>query len=169
MLQQGIKPDVVTFVALLSAFRHCGLVEMGERYFNSMKEVYIILPENDHCACMIDLYGRANRLDKALAFMKTISIEHDAAIMGAFLHACRDLEDLLSIDLAAIVDFVDSGHDLIIAADSNASDLIREVGTECGVDFDEDPSAMVIDHIGHAVSETEGDHTLNIETLHRHT
>ncbi|KAK8665369.1 hypothetical protein V6N13_005538 [Hibiscus sabdariffa] len=89
MLQQGIKPDVVTFVALLSAYRHCGLVELGERYFNSMKEVYKILPENDHYACMIDLYGRANRLDKALAFMKTIPIEHDAAIMGAFLNACR--------------------------------------------------------------------------------
>lgn len=42
-----------------------------------------------------------------------------------------------SIDVAAIVNFVDSGHDLIVAADVNASDLIREVGTECGVDFDE--------------------------------
>lgn len=42
-----------------------------------------------------------------------------------------------SIDVAAIVNFVDSGHDLIVAADVNASDLIREVGTECGIDFDE--------------------------------
>lgn len=42
-----------------------------------------------------------------------------------------------SIDLAGILDFVDSGHDLIIAADNNASDLIREIATECGVDFDE--------------------------------
>ncbi|PPD71589.1 hypothetical protein GOBAR_DD31523 [Gossypium barbadense] len=89
MLHQGIKPDVVTFVALLSACRHCGLVELGEQYFNSMKEVYKILPESDHNACMIDLYGRANRLDKAVAFMKAIPIEHDAAIMGAFLNACR--------------------------------------------------------------------------------
>ncbi|MBA0871884.1 hypothetical protein Goshw_001339 [Gossypium schwendimanii] len=89
MLHQAIKPDVVTFVALLSACRHCGLVELGEQYFNSMKEVYKILPENDHNACMIDLYGRANRLDKAVAFMKAIPIEHDAAIMGAFLNACR--------------------------------------------------------------------------------
>ncbi|KAJ0959928.1 hypothetical protein J5N97_000305 [Dioscorea zingiberensis] len=51
-----------------------------------------------------------------------------------------------SIDLAAILDFVDTGHDLIIAADTNASDLIRQISVECGVDFDEDPSAMVIDH-----------------------
>lgn len=42
-----------------------------------------------------------------------------------------------SINLAAVLDFVDSGHDLIIAADTSASDLIREIATECGVDFDE--------------------------------
>ncbi|XP_022725677.1 putative pentatricopeptide repeat-containing protein At3g18840 isoform X2 [Durio zibethinus] len=89
MVQQGIKPDVVTFVALLSACRHCGLVELGEKYFNSMTEFYKMLPEIDHYACMIDLYGRANQLEKAVAFMKVIPIEHDAAIMGAFLNACR--------------------------------------------------------------------------------
>lgn len=42
-----------------------------------------------------------------------------------------------SINVAAIMDFVDSGHDLILVADESASDLIREVATECGVDFDE--------------------------------
>ncbi|KGN61764.1 dolichyl-diphosphooligosaccharide--protein glycosyltransferase 48 kDa subunit [Cucumis sativus] len=65
-----------------------------------------------------------------------------------------------SVDSAAILDFVDSGHDLILAADSNASELIREIATECGVDFDEDPASVVIDHTSYAVSETEGDHTL---------
>ncbi|KAF8405173.1 hypothetical protein HHK36_010073 [Tetracentron sinense] len=65
-----------------------------------------------------------------------------------------------SLDLAAVLDFVDSGHDLIVAADVSASDLIRDIATECGVDFDEDPSAMVIDHTSNAVSDIEGDHTL---------
>ncbi|XP_059645184.1 dolichyl-diphosphooligosaccharide--protein glycosyltransferase 48 kDa subunit [Cornus florida] len=65
-----------------------------------------------------------------------------------------------SLDLAAVLDFVDAGHDLIISADPNASDLIRNIAAECGVDFDEDPSAVVIDHTGYAVSDTEGDHTL---------
>ncbi|XP_039139657.1 dolichyl-diphosphooligosaccharide--protein glycosyltransferase 48 kDa subunit [Dioscorea cayenensis subsp. rotundata] len=65
-----------------------------------------------------------------------------------------------SVDMAAILDFVDAGHDLILAADSSASDLVRGIATECGVDFDEDPEAVVIDHTSYAVSETEGDHTL---------
>lgn len=42
-----------------------------------------------------------------------------------------------SIDAASLLDFVDSGHDLIIAADGSASELIREIAVECGVDFDE--------------------------------
>ncbi|KAL6494773.1 Dolichyl-diphosphooligosaccharide--protein glycosyltransferase 48 kDa subunit [Orobanche gracilis] len=65
-----------------------------------------------------------------------------------------------SIDAASLIDFVDSGHDLILAADASASELIREVAAECGVDFDEDPAALVIDHTSYAVSETEGDHAL---------
>ncbi|XP_020256700.1 dolichyl-diphosphooligosaccharide--protein glycosyltransferase 48 kDa subunit-like isoform X3 [Asparagus officinalis] len=65
-----------------------------------------------------------------------------------------------SVDQAAVLDFVDAGRDLILAADPSASELIKGIAAECGVDFDEDSDAMVIDHIGHAVSETEGDHTL---------
>ncbi|URD76153.1 dolichyl-diphosphooligosaccharide--protein glycosyltransferase 48 [Musa troglodytarum] len=60
-----------------------------------------------------------------------------------------------SLDLVAVLDFVDAGHDLILAADSSASDLMREIATDCG-----DPTAMVVDHTNYAVSEAEGDHTL---------
>ncbi|XP_051135012.1 dolichyl-diphosphooligosaccharide--protein glycosyltransferase 48 kDa subunit-like [Andrographis paniculata] len=65
-----------------------------------------------------------------------------------------------SINAASLLEFVDSGRDLILAADSSASELIRDIAVECGVDFDEDPAAMVIDHTSYAVSEMEGDHTL---------
>ncbi|KAL3538944.1 hypothetical protein ACH5RR_002310 [Cinchona calisaya] len=65
-----------------------------------------------------------------------------------------------SINAAAIMEFVDAGHDLILAADESASDLIREVAIECGVDFDEEPGAVVIDHTSYAVSAMDGDHTI---------
>lgn len=65
-----------------------------------------------------------------------------------------------SINQAAVLEFVDSGRDLILALDANASDLIREIAVECGVDFDDDPAAMVIDHTSYALSDAEGDHTL---------
>ncbi|KAJ0009765.1 hypothetical protein Pint_34591 [Pistacia integerrima] len=82
MLRNGIKPDMVTFLEILSACHHCGLVELGEKYFNSMTVDYNILPEIDHYACMIDLYGRANQLEKAMGFMKRIPIEQDPVISG---------------------------------------------------------------------------------------
>ncbi|KAM7474969.1 hypothetical protein LguiB_022212 [Lonicera macranthoides] len=89
MMARGVIPDKVTFVAILAACRHCGLIELGEKYFYSMTRDYAIIPEIDHYACMIDLYGRANQLEKAAAFMETIPIELDAVILGTFLYACK--------------------------------------------------------------------------------
>ncbi|XP_021861374.1 dolichyl-diphosphooligosaccharide--protein glycosyltransferase 48 kDa subunit [Spinacia oleracea] len=65
-----------------------------------------------------------------------------------------------SINQASVLEFVDSGRDLIVAVDVNSSDLIREIATECGVEFEDDPAAMAIDHTSYALSEFEGDHTL---------
>lgn len=59
-----------------------------------------------------------------------------------------------------MLDFIDAGHDLILAADSSASDLIKGIASDSGVDFDEDPEAVVIDHVSYAVSEADGEHTL---------
>jgi len=90
MLERGVGPDAITFVALLSACRHRGLVDLGERTFYSMTEDYHIMPETDHYACMIDLYGRASQLEKMVLFMQRIPIEYqDAAVVGAFFNACR--------------------------------------------------------------------------------
>ncbi|KAI3446081.1 hypothetical protein Pfo_002746 [Paulownia fortunei] len=89
MIGQGLQPDAVTFIALLSACRHCGLVEAGENYFLSMTKDYAIPPEIDHYACMVDLYGRSNQLEKAVAFMEKMPIQLDPIILSAFLNACR--------------------------------------------------------------------------------
>ncbi|KAK4258675.1 hypothetical protein QN277_005098 [Acacia crassicarpa] len=88
MLKENIEPDAVTFVALLSACVHRGLVNLGEQTFSSMEEDHNILPGAEHYACMVDMYGRANKLDKAIEFMRKIPVEIDATIWGAFLQAC---------------------------------------------------------------------------------
>ncbi|MED6193320.1 hypothetical protein PIB30_018066 [Stylosanthes scabra] len=109
MSKKSVKPDAVTFVALLSACRHSGLVELGEKLFISMEEEYNVVPDNYHYACIVDMYGRANQLEKAVEFMRKIPIEIDATIWGAFLSVCQmsnntDLvkqaeEKLLKIDI----------------------------------------------------------------------
>ncbi|XP_039173669.1 putative pentatricopeptide repeat-containing protein At3g18840 [Eucalyptus grandis] len=77
MLERGLKPDEVAFIALLSACRHSGLVEMGEKYFKSVVEDYKIVPETDHYACTIDVYARANQPEKAMDIMKKIPRNSD--------------------------------------------------------------------------------------------
>ncbi|KAF6135841.1 hypothetical protein GIB67_028160 [Kingdonia uniflora] len=84
MLDVGIKPDEITFDALLSACRHARLVEKGEKYFTSMTDTYGLSPEIHHYSCMVDLYGRTNLLKKAAEF-----IELDSTIWGSFLNACK--------------------------------------------------------------------------------
>ncbi|KAL8160024.1 hypothetical protein V2J09_001561 [Rumex salicifolius] len=89
MIEKGTRPEPVTFIALLSACRHAGFVELGEKYFHSMEKDYGISPEIDHYSCMVDLYGRANMLEKALSFIREIPIQPDAVIWGSFLNACK--------------------------------------------------------------------------------
>ncbi|KAJ8763369.1 hypothetical protein K2173_002252 [Erythroxylum novogranatense] len=90
MLEKGVRPDSVTLIALLSACRHAGFLDMGEKLFYSMKEGYNISPEIEHYGCMVDLYGRAMQLEKAVELFKQIpESQQDVVLLGAFLNACR--------------------------------------------------------------------------------
>ncbi|POO03358.1 DYW domain containing protein [Trema orientale] len=89
MLDKAVKPDHVTFVSLLSACSHSGLVDVGKHYFHVMQERYRIKPSYKHYGCMVDLLGRAGHLETAYDFIKSMPIEPDASIWGALLGACR--------------------------------------------------------------------------------
>ncbi|CAD6203924.1 unnamed protein product [Miscanthus lutarioriparius] len=89
MQQEGIKPDNVTFVSLLAACSHAGLVDQGRSFFDSMQTVYGIVPIAKHYACMVDMLGRAGQLDKAFEFIQGMPIKPDSAVWGALLGACR--------------------------------------------------------------------------------
>lgn len=89
MLVHGISPDDVTFIGLLSACSHAGLVEKGIIFFKAMKDVYGIAPQMQHYACMVDMYGRAGLLEEAEAFIRGMPMEAEAPIWGALLNACK--------------------------------------------------------------------------------
>ncbi|XP_034684450.1 dolichyl-diphosphooligosaccharide--protein glycosyltransferase 48 kDa subunit-like [Vitis riparia] len=118
--------------------------------------------KSSHSIFFKSLQTRGLELDFKLADDPKISLQRYGQYLydGLILFSPTTERFGGSLDLGAILDFVDSGHDLIITTDASASGLIRSIATECGVDFDEDPSAMVIDHTSYAVSDTEGDHTL---------
>lgn len=89
MRKDGIRPDSVTFVGVLSACSHSGLVEAGYSHLNSMSKDYGIEPSYRHYACMVDLLGRSGRLKEAENFIRNMPIEPNALVWGTLLAACK--------------------------------------------------------------------------------
>ncbi|KAM7267999.1 hypothetical protein ACFE04_010165 [Oxalis oulophora] len=100
MMEKNVNPDHITFVALLTACSHIGLVEQGLSFLNSMEPVYGIPPRMEHYSCAVDLFGRAGYLDKAKALVESMPFQPDAMVLKTLLGACRACGD---IDLATQV------------------------------------------------------------------
>ncbi|KAJ4800600.1 Pentatricopeptide repeat (PPR) superfamily protein [Rhynchospora pubera] len=90
LLQQRILPDGIAFLGVLFVCAHAGLVELGLEYFTSMKEQYHIQPNSEHYACLIDLLGRAGRLNDAYHLLEKIPVGTNGDVLGAFLCACKE-------------------------------------------------------------------------------
>eukprot|EP00257_Ricinus_communis_P019666 XP_015578720.1 pentatricopeptide repeat-containing protein At1g11290, chloroplastic [Ricinus communis] len=89
-MQKGtIKPNDVTFLCVLSACSHSGLVEEGRQHFDSMKKDYGLEPNMDHYGAMVDLLGRAGRLSEAWDFIQKMPVEPGITVYGAMLGACK--------------------------------------------------------------------------------
>lgn len=95
MVADGIKPNEVTFVGLLYACSHVGLVDKGRTLFNSMIEKYGIRPSLQHYTCFVDLLSRSGHLDEAENITNSIPFELDEAIWAALLTACKDCGNTL--------------------------------------------------------------------------
>ncbi|XP_057841861.2 pentatricopeptide repeat-containing protein At3g22690 [Cryptomeria japonica] len=89
MKTSGVKPNEVTFVCVLSACSHAGLVDEGYQCFKDMSEFYKIIPRMEHYSCMVDLLGRAGRLDEARDFINQMPVQPKAAVWKSLLSACR--------------------------------------------------------------------------------
>ncbi|KAB2634219.1 pentatricopeptide repeat-containing protein [Pyrus ussuriensis x Pyrus communis] len=89
MQRDMVAPDNITFVNVLSACAHSGLVEKGQQYFRSMVEVHGIEPRTEHFGCMVDLLGRAGRLEEARKLINEMPMSPDVGVLGALLGACK--------------------------------------------------------------------------------
>jgi pentatricopeptide repeat protein len=89
MTSSGIGPNNITFTSLLTACSHAGLVDEGLKYFYSMKDAHGIAPKEEHYSCIIDMYGRAGRLDEAEKFISEMPIKPNAHAWCSLLGACR--------------------------------------------------------------------------------
>ncbi|XP_011622218.2 pentatricopeptide repeat-containing protein At2g29760, chloroplastic-like [Amborella trichopoda] len=88
MEDEGVRPNEVTFIGVLCACSHGGLVERCRRYFTSMSKIYGINPQIEHYGCMVDALGRAGLLDEARAFVEAMPLEANSVLWGTLLGAC---------------------------------------------------------------------------------
>ncbi|XP_008787073.2 putative pentatricopeptide repeat-containing protein At5g52630 [Phoenix dactylifera] len=89
MLDEGVAPNHITLTSVLSACNHAGLVDEAEQYFESMVELFGIERTHEHYACMVDLLGRAGRLNEAMELVDSMPFEANASVWGALLGASR--------------------------------------------------------------------------------
>lgn len=87
--QATVAPDYITFVNVLAACAHSGLVEEGRHFFHYMTKVHSIEPGLEHFGCMVDLLGRAGLLEEATKLIDEMPMSPDASVLGALLGACR--------------------------------------------------------------------------------
>ncbi|KAK3162009.1 hypothetical protein QOZ80_1BG0084130 [Eleusine coracana subsp. coracana] len=90
MRREGPPPNDVTFIAVLSACAHAGLVSEGRDAFASMKSIYGLIPRAEHYCSMVDMYGRAGLLDDAMEFIHdSIPGEPGPEVWTAMVGACK--------------------------------------------------------------------------------
>ncbi|PIA59659.1 hypothetical protein AQUCO_00400510v1, partial [Aquilegia coerulea] len=101
MQTQGELPDEITFLALISACSHSGLIAEGLRLFHSMREDYGIEPKMEHYAILVDLWGRAGYLNEAYNFIKGMPMNPDESVWLCLLFACRTHHNIVLGEMVA--------------------------------------------------------------------
>ncbi|RZR72705.1 hypothetical protein BHM03_00015962 [Ensete ventricosum] len=86
--EKKFMPNSITFVGVLSACNHGGLVNDGRRYFDSMVREFGIEPRIEHYGCMVDLLARAGGIGEALDLVSSMRCKPDAVIWRSLLDAC---------------------------------------------------------------------------------
>ncbi|XP_052196241.1 pentatricopeptide repeat-containing protein At2g22410, mitochondrial [Diospyros lotus] len=89
MINVGLVPDDVTFLGVLSACCHGGLVEQGRNFFAQMSSCFNLSPKLKHYSCMVDLLGRAGLLEEAEELIRSMPMEADAVVCGSLFFSCR--------------------------------------------------------------------------------
>ncbi|CAL5198853.1 unnamed protein product [Lathyrus oleraceus] len=92
MIDRRIKPNDITFVGVLHACSHSGLIDKGLELFNSMNEKHGVMPDARHYTCAVDMLGRVGRMDEAYQLAISVQVgseDDDALLWGTLLSASR--------------------------------------------------------------------------------
>lgn len=101
MQEQGLAPDDIVYVGVLSACSHAGLINEGQKCFSLMQSEHGIEPTVQHYSCMVDLMGRAGKLKEAYELIKSMPITPNDVVWRSLLSACKVHLDLELGEIAA--------------------------------------------------------------------
>ncbi|XP_023752420.1 pentatricopeptide repeat-containing protein At5g04780, mitochondrial [Lactuca sativa] len=101
MQQIGLQPNEVTYVSVLSACSHMGLVKEGKKYFEMMIKEHNLSPNVVHYSCMVDVLGRTGLINEAKILIDKMPFEATASIWGSLLSSCRVYGNIELAEIAA--------------------------------------------------------------------
>lgn len=115
MEKSNEKPDEITFLSVLSACAHGGLVDEGMEIFSKMQKKYGLEAGIKHYGCLVDLLGRAGRLREAYALVKSMPMKPNDMVWGAMLGACRiymdmEITEQVAEDISTLNSSIQSGN-----------------------------------------------------------
>lgn len=110
-MEEEVRPTHITFISVLHACCHGGLVEAGQQCFDSMARDHGIAPRVEHYAALVDLLGRHGRLEEAIEIVCGMPVPPDRAVWGALLGACRvhRNDELARVAMAALAEVDPAG------------------------------------------------------------
>ncbi|XP_071703611.1 pentatricopeptide repeat-containing protein At2g22070-like [Rutidosis leptorrhynchoides] len=171
----GIEPDGITFLSLLSACGHAGMVKESLYWFDSMINIYKVVPKYEHYACLIDILGRSGQVKNAYKIIQEMPFEADLGVWGALLSGCRFSLNIELAELAAHkimkLDPKNSGAYVMLSNIYAASGLwkkviqVRSLMKEKEVKKQKAFSWIDIDNDGHSFVGGDGSH-LAIDDIH---
>lgn len=136
MLAEHIEPNDVTFIGVLCACSHAGLVDKGRGLFVSMSRDFEIEPRIEHYGCMVDILGRAGLLNEAYQFIKNMPMKPNAVIWRTLLASCKvhksvglgeeSLKQIMSLEPAHSGDYLLVSS--IYASVGRSEDALRVIG-----------------------------------------
>lgn len=155
--EDGLRPNSITFVGILNACNHRGLVDEGRRYFDLMVKEYNVEPVLQHYGCLVDLLARKGNINEALDIVQSMKMKPDDVIWRSLVNASCKLDEGidLSQEMAKNLTEADSGAYVLLSrvfASANRWDevgLIRKLMTEKGVAKEPGCSSVEIEGVVH--------------------
>ncbi|OMO55094.1 hypothetical protein COLO4_36206 [Corchorus olitorius] len=172
---ERFKPNSITFVAVLSACNHKGMVSKGRQYFDMMINEYNIKPVLEHYGCLVNLLARAGFIDEALDLVSTMPMRPDAVIWRSLLDACCkkngsvELSEELARQVLESEGHIDSGVYVLLsrvyASASRWDDvgLVRKLMTDKGVTKEPGCSSIEINGVAHELFAGDTSHPQTTE------